>query len=111
MQPHLGHCIQFWAPQYQNRKLLECPKERYVDGEGSMYEDIKGAAEVPWFAQPREEEAEGRPYGGLQLLTEQRCSTEIFCLAIVAGPEETAWNNGRGESGWILGKDSSSEDG
>ena len=28
-------------------------------------------AEVPWFLQPREEEAEGRPRGGLKLCQER----------------------------------------
>jgi len=53
----------------EQKTIRGCPKEDYVDGEGSVYEDIRGAAEVPWFVQPREDEAEGRPHGGLQLLT------------------------------------------
>ena len=41
----------------------ECPKESYKVGEGSKGEDIWGAAEVPWFVQPRLKETEWRPYG------------------------------------------------
>jgi len=31
----------------------------------------------------------------------------ISSLVIVTGPEGTAWSCARGETGWILGKDSS----
>ena len=33
-------------------------EEDYECGEGSRGEDVGGAAEVPWFVQPREEVAE-----------------------------------------------------
>ena len=47
-------------------------------------------AELPWFVQPRAEEAEGRPHGSLQ-------------------PKETMWSCDREGSAWALGKGSSPE--
>ena len=37
-------------------------EEDYECGEGSRGEDVGGAAEVPWFVQPREEAIAGRPH-------------------------------------------------
>lgn len=61
--------MQFGVPQYQDIKLIECPKKGYEDDEGSRGVDIRREAEVPGFAQPRAEQAEGRPHGGSSSLT------------------------------------------
>jgi len=55
--------------------------------------------EVSVYAQPRAEEAEGRPHGGLHSLTG---STELCSLLTATGPEGMAWScQGRGS--WELG--------
>ena len=36
--------------------------QHYEDGEGSRGQDVGGAADVPWFVQPRKEKMERRPY-------------------------------------------------
>lgn len=43
------------------------PKEYYKDGEGSKVQCTK-ITEAREFVQPRAEESEEKPYGGLQLL-------------------------------------------
>lgn len=53
--------------------VLSVMVETYEGGEGSRGQCVGRAAEVTWFIQPREEEAEGR------LLTEDSCSgTDYF---------------------------------
>lgn len=49
----------------QHKKDIELLRnvQRKATREWSEGEDVLGAAEVPCFAQPREEEAEGRPHG------------------------------------------------
>ena len=42
-------------------------------------------AEIPWFVQPRAEEAEGKPHGGLQLLTGSNGDSTELCSP---GPKE-----------------------
>ena len=44
----------------EQHKLLES----YKVSERSRGQDVWGVPEVPWFVQPRAEEAEGMPYGG-----------------------------------------------
>ena len=56
-----------------------------------------GAAEAPWSAQPRAEEAERRPHGCLQLLTGS--GEAALTSTLVTGPKGTAWNYVRGGSG------------
>ena len=36
--------------------------QHYEDGEGSRGQDVGGAADVPWFVQPRKEKMERRPH-------------------------------------------------
>ena len=74
--------------------------------EGKTYEG--GAVEVPWLVQPRAEQAEGRPHGGLQLPHEGSggAGAELCSLGTATGPEGTAWSWDRGGSGWVLGKGS-----
>jgi len=63
---------------------------------------------VPGFVQPRAEQAEGRPHGGLQLPHEGSggAGAELCSLGTATGPEGTAWSWDRGGSGWGLGKGS-----
>ena len=62
-----------------------------------------GRNEVPWFIQPRAEEAEERPHGG--------CSSSQGVNVTATGPEGMAWGCIRGGSVWGLGKGSSPEGG
>uniref|UniRef100_A0A8B9BXY5 RING-type E3 ubiquitin transferase n=1 Tax=Anser brachyrhynchus TaxID=132585 RepID=A0A8B9BXY5_9AVES len=56
-----------------HKTVPESPKSN-KDGEGSRGEDVCGAGEAPWFVQPRAEEAEGRPHGGLMAtVLDSRC--------------------------------------
>lgn len=61
MRPHLKHCVPFWASEYKKDiRLLECIQRRVTkmvkDLDGP---DLQGVAEVTWFLQLGEEEAEG----------------------------------------------------
>lgn len=47
-----------WASQYEEDTR---PVQHYEDGEGSRGQDVGGAADVPWFVQPRKEKMERRP--------------------------------------------------
>ena len=60
------------------------------------------------FVQPRAEQAEGRPHGGLQLPHEGSggAGAELCSLGTATGPEGTAWGWDRGGSGCVLGKGS-----
>lgn len=48
-----------WASQYEEDTR---PVQHYEDGEGSRGQDVGGAADVPWFVQPRKEKMERRPH-------------------------------------------------
>ena len=65
VQLHLECCVQLWPPEYsKDIKLLGgCPEEGHEIAEGFSAE----AVWVTCVVQPREEEAEGRLYRGLQL--------------------------------------------
>lgn len=78
--------------------LSLCWKEGYKDSEGSGGED--GAAEVPWFAQPGAEEAEGKPLACNSLQgREWRGSTELFFPVTATGAKGTSWSCVRGGLG------------
>ena len=93
--------MQVWVPQQEmDIKLTLCLKESYEDSKGSKGHNMCRVAEIPGFAQPRTEEAEGGPH------REQRGSTELCSLLIVIGLEGTAWSYARGGSRWALEKGS-----
>ena len=58
----------------------ESQKEGYKDGEGSRGQDMWGAAEVPWFVQPRAEELRGGLMADGAPHREQRGSAELCSL-------------------------------
>lgn len=100
--------MQFWEPQYKKDIKLGSTQRRAIKTvkglEGKIYE----VAEVSWFVQPKEE-AEGRPYGDLQLPHRgSRGAGSALCLLVTAkGPQGMVWSYDREVSGWMLGKCSS----
>ena len=55
------------ATIYERYKTISIQTRATKGEEGSGGQDVWGVAEVLWFVQPRAEEAEGKPHGGLQL--------------------------------------------
>ena len=55
-------------------------------------QDVQRGAEITWINQRREEEAEGRPHGGLQHPhgRGRGAGTELCSLGTVKGPKRTA---------------------
>ena len=77
--PPLKYCVQFWVPQYsRDIKLLESIQRRTLKVAKAR---CIWSSWSPWFAQPRAEEAEGRPHGGCSSSWgERRGSTELCSL-------------------------------
>ena len=68
------------SSQERQKATREHPKGSYKDGVGSRGEDIRGMAEVPWFAQPRAEELRGGLMAAAAPHREQRGSAELCSL-------------------------------